>query len=173
MLDKVRRVGDYSNAFGTNEYITLCKRIGCEPYICTNARGTTLEGMSDRTEYCNRMYGGFARGRIRNGREKHYGVKRWPVGMRICTRSERHHPILRRAARKNWSEAFEYIKANWGYDRYPGNCHIISNAAAMGFAMLYGEGDFDHTLNTCNMCGWDIDCNVTSIMGDFVVSTST
>jgi len=69
---------------------------------------------------------------------------------------------------KNWRECFEYVKANWGYDRYPGVCHIIPNAAVMTLSMIYGDGDFDRTLNICNMCGWDTDCNVgnvSTIMG--------
>ena len=64
---------------------------------------------------------------------------------------------------KNWREAFEYVKANWGYDRYPGNCHIIPNAAVMILSMIYGDGNFDRTLNICNMCGWDTDCNVGNV----------
>lgn len=69
---------------------------------------------------------------------------------------------------KRWREAFEYIKERWGYHRYPGNCHIIPNAAAMILSMLYGENNFDQTLHICNMCGWDTDCNagnVGAIMG--------
>ena len=63
----------------------------------------------------------------------------------------------------SWRSAFLYVCDNWGYDRYPGNCHIIPNAAVMVLAMLYGEGDFDRTLNICNMCGWDTDCNVGNV----------
>ncbi|MBQ9950643.1 MAG: ADP-ribosylglycohydrolase family protein [Clostridia bacterium] len=64
---------------------------------------------------------------------------------------------------KNWREAYDYVYANWGYDRYPGNCHIIPNAAVMILSMIYGDGDFDRTLNICNMCGWDTDCNVGNV----------
>ena len=45
----------------------------------------------------------------------------------------------------------------------PGACHIIPNAGVMVLALLYGEGDFDRTINICNMCGWDTDCNVGNI----------
>ena len=62
-----------------------------------------------------------------------------------------------------WRDAFLYVRENWGYHRYPGNCHIIPNAAVMALAMLYGDGDFDRTLNICNMCGWDTDCNVGNV----------
>ena len=71
----------------------------------------------------------------------------------------------------DWRDGFEYVKRNWGYDRYPGNCHIIPNAAVMALAMFYGEGDFSRTLEICCMCGWDTDCNagnVGAIMGVLV-----
>ena len=35
-FDKAWRVEE-SNEFGTDEFVDLCKKIGCEPYICTNA----------------------------------------------------------------------------------------------------------------------------------------
>ena len=71
---------------------------------------------------------------------------------------------------KNWREAYLYVKENWGYSKYPGNCHIIPNIAVMILSMMYGEEDFDRTLNICNMCGWDTDCNVgnvATVMGVF------
>ncbi|SHO46070.1 ADP-ribosylglycohydrolase family protein [Anaerocolumna xylanovorans] len=63
----------------------------------------------------------------------------------------------------DWRECFRYIYENFGYDRYPGNCHIIPNIAVMILALLYGEGDFSKTLTICNMCGWDTDCNVGNV----------
>jgi hypothetical protein len=64
---------------------------------------------------------------------------------------------------ENWREAFKYVKANYGYDKYPGHCHIIPNSAVMILSLLYGEGDFSDTINICNMCGWDTDCNVANV----------
>ncbi|WP_302416830.1 ADP-ribosylglycohydrolase family protein [Blautia marasmi] len=63
----------------------------------------------------------------------------------------------------DWRACFQYIFDNYGYDKYPGNCHIIPNIAVMILALLYGEGDFTNTLNICNMCGWDTDCNVGNV----------
>ncbi len=60
----------------------------------------------------------------------------------------------------DWRDAFRYVKENFGYDRYPGCCHIIPNAAVIILALLYGEDDFTNTLCIGNMCGWDTDCNV-------------
>ena len=69
-FDKAWRVEDPST-FGTDEYIELCREIGCEPYICTNAGTGTAEEMSDWVEYCNlENEGEFAKWRIENGYEK-------------------------------------------------------------------------------------------------------
>jgi ADP-ribosylglycohydrolase len=71
----------------------------------------------------------------------------------------------------NWRDCFAFIMDNFGYDKYPGHCHIIPNSAVIILSLLYGEGDFSKTLNICNMCGWDTDCNVGSagaIMGVWV-----
>jgi ADP-ribosylglycohydrolase len=71
----------------------------------------------------------------------------------------------------DWRACFRYIEANWGYQRYPGNCHIIPNAAVIVMSLQYSEGSFDSAINICNMAGWDTDCNVGNvgcIMGTFV-----
>ena len=63
----------------------------------------------------------------------------------------------------DWRAAFAYLKANFGYDRYPGAVHIIPNAGVVALALLYGAGDFSCTLRIANMCGWDTDCNVGNV----------
>jgi len=70
-----------------------------------------------------------------------------------------------------WLKCFRYIQANYGYDKFPGTCHIIPNTAIMILAMCYGKNDFSRTLCILNQCGWDTDCtcgNVGSIMGALV-----
>ena len=80
MFDKAWRVED-PNTFGTDEYIKLCRKIGCEPYICTNAGTGTPEEMSDWVEYCNLgNEGKYAKWRIANGYEKPHNVKYWSIG---------------------------------------------------------------------------------------------
>ena len=64
---------------------------------------------------------------------------------------------------EDWRECFQYVHDNWGYDRYPGNCHIIPNAAVMALAMYYGQGDFSRTIEIATMCGWDTDCNAGNV----------
>ena len=46
VYDKTWQVED-PNTFGTDEYIKWCRKVGCEPYICTNAGTGTPEEMSD------------------------------------------------------------------------------------------------------------------------------
>ena len=70
-----------SNAFGTDEFMLLCKKLGAAPYLCTNAGTGTPEEMSDWVEYCNEpAMGRWARLRIANGHEKPFGVKYWSIG---------------------------------------------------------------------------------------------
>lgn len=45
------------NTFGTDEFITWCRRVGCEPYLCSNAGNGTPEEMRDWVAYCNGMSG--------------------------------------------------------------------------------------------------------------------
>ena len=69
------------NTFGTDEYVKLCRKIGCEPYICTNAGTGTAEEMSDWVEYCNlKNEGEFAKWRIANGYSEPHHVKYWSIG---------------------------------------------------------------------------------------------
>ena len=79
-FDKAWRVEE-SNAFGTDEFMALCRQIGTEPYICTNAGSGSPEEMSDWVEYCNlKTEGKWARARIANGLADPYNVKYWSIG---------------------------------------------------------------------------------------------
>lgn len=80
VFDKAWRVED-DNSFGTDEFILLCRKIGCEPYICTNAGSGNEEEMSNWMEYCNLdNQGEYAKQRIANGHREPYNVKYWSVG---------------------------------------------------------------------------------------------
>ena len=79
-FDKAWRVEE-PNSFGTDEYIKLCRKLECEPYICTNAGTGTAEEMSDWVEYCNlEKEGQYAGWRIENGHSEPYHVKYWSIG---------------------------------------------------------------------------------------------
>ncbi|MBN2470498.1 MAG: ADP-ribosylglycohydrolase family protein [Anaerolineae bacterium] len=68
-----------------------------------------------------------------------------------------------RANPADWHAAFAHLKAEFGYDRYPGMVHIIPNAGVVALALLYGAGDFSQTIQIANMAGWDTDCNVGNV----------
>ena len=79
-FDKAWRVEE-SHRFGTDEFIKLCRKIGCEPYICTNAGTGNAEEMSDWVEYCNlRDMGRWAKARIANGFPEPHRVRYWSIG---------------------------------------------------------------------------------------------
>jgi ADP-ribosylglycohydrolase len=59
----------------------------------------------------------------------------------------------------DWRTCLEMLVADFGYDRYPGVCHIIPNAGVLIMAVLYGEGDLPRTVEIATMAGWDTDCN--------------
>ena len=63
----------------------------------------------------------------------------------------------------DFRKTFHFVKEKYGYQNYGGVCHIIPNAAVMVLSLIHGAGDFSDTLNICNMCGWDTDCNVGNI----------
>lgn len=60
---------------------------------------------------------------------------------------------------RDWRHAREQIAANYGYDKYGGNCHMVPNHALIHLALLYGEDDFQKSLMIANTSGWDTDCN--------------
>ena len=78
-FDKARQVEE-PNTFGTDEFVQWCRKIGAEPYICTNAGTGTAEEMSDWVEYCNLIIDKFGRLRQSNGHKDPYEVKYWSIG---------------------------------------------------------------------------------------------
>jgi len=64
---------------------------------------------------------------------------------------------------KNFRNCMDFLIREFGYDRYPGVCHIIPNSGVMILAMLYGKGDLARTIEIATMCGWDTDCNAGNV----------
>jgi ADP-ribosylglycohydrolase len=59
----------------------------------------------------------------------------------------------------NWRLTRERIEKTYGYDKFPGNCHVIPNHAIIILSLLYSEDDFRRALMIANTSGWDTDCN--------------
>ena len=64
---------------------------------------------------------------------------------------------------KDWRDTRSRIAENYGYDRYPGNCHVIPNHALMIMAVLYSPDDFSRAQKIVNTSGWDTDCNAGNV----------
>lgn len=68
------------NSFGTHEFLNLCEKLGCEPYISGNIGSGTVEELSKWVEYMTAETGPMAKLRKENGREKPWKVKYIGVG---------------------------------------------------------------------------------------------
>lgn len=64
---------------------------------------------------------------------------------------------------EDWRLCQEFLIREWGYDKWPGLCHIIPNAGVCVLALLYGAGNFARTVEIATMCGWDTDCNAGNV----------
>jgi hypothetical protein len=59
----------------------------------------------------------------------------------------------------DWRDARQKIEDHYGYDKFPGNCHVVPNHALIILALLYSRGDFHRAMTIVNTSGWDTDCN--------------
>lgn len=73
-----------SNRFGTDEFISYCRKVGAEPYICVNTGTGTIEEAANWVEYCNGTSNTYyANLRRRNGHEEPFKVRWWGIGNEI------------------------------------------------------------------------------------------
>lgn len=63
----------------------------------------------------------------------------------------------------DWHATRQLIENNYGYDKYPGNCHIIPNHAIMIMSILYAPDDYQKSQMIINTSGWDTDCNAGNV----------
>ncbi len=63
------------------------------------------------------------------------------------------------AREKDWRENRLRLQAEYGYDKYLGQCHLIPNHGLIILSLLHGGGDFDESMKIVNTAGWDTDCN--------------
>ncbi len=59
----------------------------------------------------------------------------------------------------DWHDTRDQMVANYGYDKYGGNCHMVPNHGLIIMSLLHCEDDFDKSLMMVNTSGWDTDCN--------------
>jgi ADP-ribosylglycohydrolase len=63
----------------------------------------------------------------------------------------------------DWCTTRQQIEDHYGYDKYPGNCHVVPNHALMIMAVLYAANDFHRAQIIVNTSGWDTDCNAGNV----------
>lgn len=71
-----------SNAFGTHEFMRLCRLIGAEPYLAANVGSSTPREFHEWVSYCNAPVGSLslADERAANGDRDPFKVRFWGVG---------------------------------------------------------------------------------------------
>jgi alpha-N-arabinofuranosidase len=70
-----------TNQVGTDEFISLARRMGWQPMLAVNLGTGTPEEARDWVEYCNAPVGTrYADRRVANGSPEPYGVKLWCLG---------------------------------------------------------------------------------------------
>lgn len=63
----------------------------------------------------------------------------------------------------DWRATLRLIQQHYGYDKFPGVCHIIPNHALIHLALLHSGGDFSEAQMIVNTAGWDTDCNAGNV----------
>lgn len=63
----------------------------------------------------------------------------------------------------DWRDCRQLIQDTYGYDKYPGNCHVVPNHALMIMSVLYAPEDFQKAQMIVNTSGWDTDCNAGNV----------
>lgn len=59
----------------------------------------------------------------------------------------------------DWRATLRQVIEKYGYDKFPGMCHVVPNCSLIVLALLHGKGDFHRSLMIVNTCGYDTDCN--------------
>src|ERR1700726_4284780 len=54
---------------------------------------------------------------------------------------------------QDWERTRTLIAERYGYDKFPGNCHVIPNHALIILATLYGERSFQEAMRIANTAG--------------------
>ena len=59
----------------------------------------------------------------------------------------------------DWHVVRDWIAEEHGYDKYPGNCPMVTNHLTLLMAFIMGGDDFHKSCMIACSAGWDTDCN--------------
>lgn len=62
-------------------------------------------------------------------------------------------------ATSDWRTVRQWIADNHGYEKYPGNCPMVTNHLTLLMAFIMGGDDFHKSCMIACSSGWDTDCN--------------
>ena len=70
------------NSFGTHDFLDMCKKINCDPYLAANVGSGTVQNFIDWIQYVNFKPGSSPMAILReqNGKKQPWDVKIWGVG---------------------------------------------------------------------------------------------
>lgn len=72
------------NAFGTNEFVDFCRKLGTEPYLAVNVGDGDMREARDWLEYCNGTKDtALVKLRRQHGYERPHNVRYWGVGNEV------------------------------------------------------------------------------------------
>jgi hypothetical protein len=63
----------------------------------------------------------------------------------------------------DWHDGPALIREKYGYDKWPGGCHVVPNHAVVTLGLLWGGDDFQRAMLVTNTAGYDSDCNAANV----------
>lgn len=63
----------------------------------------------------------------------------------------------------DWRKVRDYLDPKYGYEVFPGCCHMIPNHAMVIAAILLGGDDFQKSISIASSAAWDTDCNAGNV----------
>lgn len=63
----------------------------------------------------------------------------------------------------DWRKVRAYLDPKYGYEVYPGCCHMVPNHAMVIAAIILGGDDFQKSVSIASSAAWDTDCNAGNV----------
>lgn len=63
----------------------------------------------------------------------------------------------------DWRKVRAYLDPKYGYEVYPGCCHMVPNHAMVIAAFILGGDDFQKSISIAASAAWDTDCNAGNV----------
>lgn len=82
------------------------------------------------------------------------------------------HPLLKEiiadvrdicSKEKDWRKVRAYLDPKYGYEVYPGCCHMVPNHAMVIASIILGGDDFQKSISIASSAAWDTDCNAGNV----------